>query len=184
MFCSVASGFSLWIPAARAQTGDAINGVYSGTYFCDGGIYTRFKVSLTAAPPRGLAGAFTVYPANSSVPEGYTYDLAGPYNPAYGNFQLAPQKWETAAAPNFKMMGMSGRFNAAVGQIVGTMLGGCGNFRAARDQTIVSKAPAAPAPAPQNTPPAQPSAATGRQRPQAPPDPNTSTAPMEIQIFD
>jgi len=181
VFCSVVFCVSLLTPAARAQTAPAaaINGVYYGNYVC-GTVTTRFEVSLTASPNGALAAAFTVYPGNRS--EGFTYDLKGGYHPAFGNFDLQPQKWETPAPPNFKMIGMSGRYIPDAGLIAGTMLlGRCGNYKATRNQPGAAAAPPA---AVSNPPAAQATPAAGRRRPAPPAELNTGDVPMEIQLFD
>jgi len=166
---AVALAFVNASPSAQAP--GALTGTYTGASQCIQGA-TNLKLTLLATPDGGVFGTVTVNLPAGTQKDAYTYSIQGTFSPATRKFVLTPVKWETAAPPNFGMLGFNGTFDS--NELTGTLTGGgCTSFnveraRAATPVVAAASSSSAPAPAP---------SATAAPAPVAPPPAPPSVAP-------
>ncbi len=148
----------IYASAAWAQASGGMTGTYSGSYRC-GQRVMDLKLTLVQSAQGGLSGTFTFsLPGAQNTP--YTFSVAGTFNPASQRFTLTPVKWETAAPPNFGMVGLAGMFdsNELTGNV--TLNTSCSTFNVERTSATASAAqttrPPAAAPVPPTAVPAPP----------------------------
>jgi hypothetical protein len=116
--------------AAPANPYSSVGGVYTGTYACAKGP-VDMTLTLTLNESSILTGTMTFYLPPGSHTKAYTFSLGGPLNQTSGSFSLRPMKWETAAPPNYVLVGLIGTVNAQTGGLSGKVdYVGCGTFEA------------------------------------------------------
>jgi hypothetical protein len=118
------------VPAAHVNRYSAVGGSYSGTYVCaKGPIDMTLNLALNESSI--LNGTMTFYLPPGSHTKAYTFSLGGPLNQTSGTFNLRPMKWETAAPPNYVLVGLIGTVDPQTGRVSGHVDSpGCSKFEA------------------------------------------------------
>ena len=115
---------------SNSSQGNAIDGVYTGTYVCAKGP-TDLKLTLKAPEYGLLTGTFTFYVPPGTHNKAHTFSLNGHFDLASGKFTLNPLKWEGPEPPNYLMIGLTGAIDAKAGKVEGVVnYTGCGRFEA------------------------------------------------------
>jgi hypothetical protein len=99
---------------AEAEAGD-IAGSYAGRYRCRQ--WNTVDLTIEEQGGHHISGLFAFKTPNASG----AYSVIGQYDAASGRFQLVPQRWVGTPPPNFSMIGMTGRLDAATKRLSGKM---------------------------------------------------------------